>query len=281
MLSLCNASFALDKDGGERDSKGGGSGSGGGALGQRRGCEGSLCNTPALGTFRVAGRTRPVTLVKRTGDVWSPWHGAKSDPVRAPCCSATRPHAKVTRVATAEKTMRRGVGWHGMQVSNESRLPARGGDAHKSSPATSWGTCRLARAPLVSVQFPHPTRIQSTTRKCSRRRRATRQYKICARAAHNGRRRPLRPLRRGKSTLLSGLKKLAAVTVISCDDFYLPKDQCRRFSVAALPWPGAVPAAFAERGDADMNVPGSVNWSGVLDAVSSAQSSEASNIVAS
>ena len=84
----------------------------------------------------------------------------------------------------------------------------------------------------------------------------------------------------GKSTLLSGLKKLAAVTVISCDDFYLPKDQCPRFSVAALPWPsGAVPAAFAERGDADMNVPGSVNWSGVLDAVSSAQSSEASNIV--
>ena len=49
MLSLCNASFALDKDGGERDSKGGGSGSGGGALGQRHGCEGSLCNTPALG----------------------------------------------------------------------------------------------------------------------------------------------------------------------------------------------------------------------------------------
>ena len=120
--------------------------------------------------------------------------------------------------------------------------------------------------------IPAPARIQTNT-KCSRRRLRLKLNHMVV-VGLSG------PSAAGKSTLLSGLKKLAAVTVISCDDFYLPKDQCPRFSVAALPWPsGAVPAAFAERGDADMNVPGSVNWSGVLDAVSSAQSSEASNIV--
>lgn len=71
----------------------------------------------------------------------------------------------------------------------------------------------------------------------------------------------------GKSTLCHGLSKRlhTQLTVVACDDHFLPKEECPRFDLAGLPWEnGVVPAAFAKRGPADTNVPASVNWDGVL-----------------
>ena len=40
------------------------------------------------------------------------------------------------------------------------------------------------------------------------------------------------PSAAGKSTLLRELQQTVSVQVISCDDFYLPKDECPRFDLA-------------------------------------------------
>ena len=88
------------------------------------------------------------------------------------------------------------------------------------------------------------------------------------------------PSAAGKSTLVEALQAACAVTVVTCDDYYLSKDDCPRFDLKGLPWPGgAVPPAFAERGNADMNVPDSVDWAGVHAAVCAAKSSVQSGTI--
>lgn len=66
----------------------------------------------------------------------------------------------------------------------------------------------------------------------------------------------------GKTTLALHLKRLLpALIVVHADDYFLPPARCPRVDLAALPWPsGKVPQAFAARGNADYNVPGSLNW---------------------
>lgn len=77
----------------------------------------------------------------------------------------------------------------------------------------------------------------------------------------------------GKSTLAIGLQQHIPLTVVACDDFFLPKEQCPRFDLVSLPWAdGVVPSAFEKRGDADTNVPEAVDWDGVLNAVDEAAS---------
>ncbi|EOD15767.1 hypothetical protein EMIHUDRAFT_119278 [Emiliania huxleyi CCMP1516] len=84
----------------------------------------------------------------------------------------------------------------------------------------------------------------------------------------------------GKSTLVLELQRAAAVRVVSCDDFFLPRERCPRFDLQALPWPGEeVPGAFLLRGDADWNVPAAIDWSGVADAVVSAKQAAQSVVV--
>ena len=76
----------------------------------------------------------------------------------------------------------------------------------------------------------------------------------------------------GKSTLMHKLQQVVAVTLISCDDFYLPRNRCPRFDLRRLPWPGGVtPPAFVKRGDADLNVPSAVDWSSVIDTMETAK----------
>ena len=62
--------------------------------------------------------------------------------------------------------------------------------------------------------------------------------------------------------------------VVTCDDHYLPLERCPRFGLAReIRWPGgggAVPEAFAARGDADLNHPASVDWGAVARAVDAA-----------
>lgn len=75
----------------------------------------------------------------------------------------------------------------------------------------------------------------------------------------------------GKSTLLLALQEATPVTIISCDDFYKPKADCPVFDLDGLPWPsGSTPAAFSARGNADLNVPESVQWDLVYGAVEAA-----------
>lgn len=86
----------------------------------------------------------------------------------------------------------------------------------------------------------------------------------------------------GKSTLCEGLARHTPLRVVSCDDFFLPKEDCPRFDLMGLPWEnGVVPAAFAKRGDADTNVPASVDWEGVLSAVDEAVASAPGDVSAS
>ena len=72
----------------------------------------------------------------------------------------------------------------------------------------------------------------------------------------------------GKSTLCA---ELSAAAVVAADDFYLPRDACPRFDLAAdIRWPAGVPDAFQERGNADLNHPDSVDWAACADAVDAA-----------
>ena len=72
----------------------------------------------------------------------------------------------------------------------------------------------------------------------------------------------------GKSTLCA---ELPAAAVIAADDFYLPRDACPRFDLAAdIRWPGGVPDAFQARGNADLNHPDSVDWAACAEAVDAA-----------
>ncbi len=72
----------------------------------------------------------------------------------------------------------------------------------------------------------------------------------------------------GKSTLCAELPRDAAAAVVAADDFYKPRDACPRFDLAAdIRWPGGVPDAFRERGNADLNHPDSVDWAACADAV--------------
>ena len=87
------------------------------------------------------------------------------------------------------------------------------------------------------------------------------------------------PSAAGKSTLMLNMQQLVPVTHISCDDYYLPKEFCPTFNLAGLPWPEDVPPAFAERGNADLNVPGSIDWAGVLEAIDAAEATSASTVV--
>ena len=65
----------------------------------------------------------------------------------------------------------------------------------------------------------------------------------------------------GKSTLCDGLVRLARVRRLECDSYYRTKEACPQFDLHSLPWPsGQPPAAFAARGSADTNAPGSVDW---------------------
>lgn len=76
------------------------------------------------------------------------------------------------------------------------------------------------------------------------------------------------PTAAGKSTICEKLAEVAAVTIISCDDYYKPRDLCPTFELESLPWArGTVPAAFSERGNADLNVPGAIDWERLCGAV--------------
>jgi len=80
------------------------------------------------------------------------------------------------------------------------------------------------------------------------------------------------PTAAGKSTICKALAQVAAVAIITCDDFYLPRSLCPTFALEALPWPGrAVPSAFAERGSADFNTPGAVDWDRLCAAIGDTQ----------
>ena len=72
----------------------------------------------------------------------------------------------------------------------------------------------------------------------------------------------------GKSTLVDALEKATpgcSISVVTCDDYYRKLDLCPTFDLEGLPWPnGSVPEAFKARGNADLNVPGAVNWMGAL-----------------
>lgn len=59
------------------------------------------------------------------------------------------------------------------------------------------------------------------------------------------------------------------LSLVNCDDYYLPLELCPRFDLSGeIAWPGgAVPEAFAARGNADLNDPAAVDWTGVASAV--------------
>lgn len=89
----------------------------------------------------------------------------------------------------------------------------------------------------------------------------------------------------GKSTLCNALAQQTPLTVVSCDDHFLPKEQCPFFDLRALPWEnanknGVVPSAFESRGNADTNVPGSINWDGVLSDIDKVVTSSADSTAA-
>ena len=67
-------------------------------------------------------------------------------------------------------------------------------------------------------------------------------------------------------------RRYTRLKVVTCDDHYLPLERCPRFGLASeIRWPGgAVPEAFAARGDADLNHPASVDWGGVARAIDAA-----------
>jgi len=77
------------------------------------------------------------------------------------------------------------------------------------------------------------------------------------------------PSAAGKTTLAHALRKSQTLlahsaTVISTDDYYYPPLACPRFDLEGLPWQRKIPAAFAARGNADMNVPDAVDWVRVI-----------------
>jgi hypothetical protein len=76
------------------------------------------------------------------------------------------------------------------------------------------------------------------------------------------------PTAAGKSTICEKLADIAAVVIISCDDYYKPRHLCPTFQLESLPWPkGTVPPAFSERGNADLNAPGAIDWERLCGAV--------------
>lgn len=86
------------------------------------------------------------------------------------------------------------------------------------------------------------------------------------------------PSAAGKTTLAADIATCAkGVETISVDEFYRPPHECPRFGLAALPWPegGKMPAAFRDRGNADLNSPASIHWEGVIDAIDATTSAEA------
>ena len=79
------------------------------------------------------------------------------------------------------------------------------------------------------------------------------------------------PSAAGKSTLASALQRMAPLRVVCLDEHFLPHDECPRVDLGALAWPtGRVPAAFEERGDADLNDPRAVDWPAVEAAITAA-----------
>ena len=69
------------------------------------------------------------------------------------------------------------------------------------------------------------------------------------------------PSASGKSTLAEALAARAKVRVLSVDDHYRTDGLRPTFDMEALPWPGgAVPPAFAARGNADTNQPDAIQW---------------------
>jgi energy-coupling factor transporter ATP-binding protein EcfA2 len=84
------------------------------------------------------------------------------------------------------------------------------------------------------------------------------------------------PTASGKTTVCTRLAGIAAVTIIACDDYYKPRHLCPTFELESLPWArGAVPPAFAERGNADFNVPEAVDWERLCGAVHERQQAAA------
>ena len=88
----------------------------------------------------------------------------------------------------------------------------------------------------------------------------------------------------GKSTLCDALQRECLLRqidlrVVVCDAHFKPKADCPTFDIDALPWPAATPAAFRARGNADLNVPSSVDWRGVLAELSQAASSNSHVVV--
>mmetsp|Transcript_784 Transcript_784/g.2032 ORF Transcript_784/g.2032 Transcript_784/m.2032 type:complete len:257 (-) Transcript_784:128-898(-) len=78
------------------------------------------------------------------------------------------------------------------------------------------------------------------------------------------------PSAAGKSHLCATMERRLGgqLRVLACDDHYLKPEECPRFNLAAIPFPsGSTPQAFLCRGNADMNHPGSVDWTGVARAL--------------
>jgi uridine kinase len=67
----------------------------------------------------------------------------------------------------------------------------------------------------------------------------------------------------GKTTLASALQQRwpQHVAIVNADRHHLPPSRCSKLDLHALPWPsGIVPAPFVARGNADFNVPSSIDW---------------------
>lgn len=79
------------------------------------------------------------------------------------------------------------------------------------------------------------------------------------------------PSAAGKSTLTQELQVRVPLSVVCLDDHYRSKAECPVFDIGSLPWPdGAMPPAFAARGNHDLNVPDAVDWGSALGAAEQA-----------
>jgi len=77
----------------------------------------------------------------------------------------------------------------------------------------------------------------------------------------------------GKTTLALALQQRfpQRVEIVHADRHHLPAAHCQKLDLHGLPWPsGSVPQAFLERGYADLNIPSSIRWTTLHDAVTAA-----------